>query len=608
MLRLAVLLALLIPAASAQAPRSRPVILPDTAAADTAAADTAAADSARRPTPRRAATPTEAALGRLGAALRQGVAPEGPFPALDARFAGVTYVPRGGTADAIDALVAMRRAGVRAARTPLIADTLVLAAASRLGIALYQDLPVEGLPAATLAGRTAEVEALLIRALARGRRYPAARHYGLASGADTSDPDARPYLDRLTAVAHAAGAETYFLTRFPRTDRAAASVDLVLLDASDADPVALLRTWRAGHETPAGLASVGATVVPGRDGGWRTPGSPAAQARHLENVLNALVALDRPPAVTFLGHWRDVPDDGDLDVRARVSGVRDGLHDAAGAPRPALAVARGFFTGTQRVFAIDAGSEASDAAPRGRSALLVLAWTLVVGLGLFMVGAPRMGTLVPRYFARHDLYREAVARGYDLSAAETIALGLGLSVAFGIVGAAVLRALSRTEALVAAVSSWPVGMQGRLIELLGQPLVTVLVLALVALAWGMIQLVWLFVVSGRRRVRVEQALSLVVWSRWAWVPLMALALLLAGVGPQTATALAPALVGLGVLAETVALYRSMLDLAAVARVPPARALGLGFGVPLVLAAAGLVALALTASAEATFVWHLATRG
>ena len=583
------------------APRAVPRPAPRAASGDSATADTT-----RPAPPPRPATPTEAALGRLRTALVRGVAPAGPFPALDARFAGVRWTLPAGRAAAIDALVAMHRAGVRAVRTGIVADTLVLGAATRLGVALYQDLPVEGLPAATLLARTGAAARVLERALARGRPYASARHYGLATGSDTSDPRARPYFEALTALAHAAGARTYYETRFPRSDRLSGSVDVVLLDATDVDPAALLAAWRARSPTPAGFASLGATVVPGRDGGWRTPGSAAAQARRLENALSGLLSLAEAPAVTFAARWQD--DDESTGVRARVSGLRDGLLDTDADPRPAFAVVRGFFTGTQRVFAVDAGADVSDAAPRGRSALLLLGWTLVIGLGALMAAVPRVGTLVPRYFTRHDLYREAVQRGYDLAAGQTAAIGAGLAVAFGIVGSAALRAMGRTDALVAAVSSWPPGVQNRLVELLERPLLLVAVLALAGGVWGMLTVVWLVVVAAPRRLRAGQALSLAVWSRWATVPLMSLALLLAGVGPQTATVLAPALLGLVLLAEVVAGYRMMLDLTAVTRVSPARALIVGFGVPFVLFLAALATVGVAASAEAAYVWHLATRG
>ncbi|HEX8299571.1 MAG TPA: hypothetical protein VF594_10475 [Rubricoccaceae bacterium] len=552
---------------------------------------------------RRPPTPVEAALGRVWAAVAAGLAPAGPFPALDARFAGVVWDAPANRARAVDDLIAMRRAGVRAVRTEIVADTLLLSVASRLGIAFYQDLPVYGLPTADLLAQTDAAGRVLAAAIARGRPYAAARHYGLATACDTSDPRARPYAERLTEIAHAAGATTYIETRFPQSEQLAASVDLVLVDGADG-PTEAIAAWRAARDTPVGLAGVGADVVPGRDGGWRTPGSASAQARTLETALTALLSLTRPPAVTFVGRWRDV--EARLDARARVSGTRDGLHDASGTPRPVLRVASGFFTGTQRVFAFDAGPDASERT--GAPGLLLAGWLLVVGLGVFMVAAPRLATLVPRYFGRHDLYREAVQRGYDLSAGQTALLGLGLAAAFGIATASALRALGRTDALVAATASWPAAAQERLVGLLGHPLGLAAVLTLLALAWGLLNLMWLGVLVGRRRLRPGQAVSLVVWSRWAWAPLMAAALLLAGLSPQTATALAPAILGVGLLAETIAGYRMLLDFASVTRVPLGRALAVGFGLPFALAIAGLVWLSVAARPEAAFVWHLATRG
>ena len=567
---------------------------------DSLRSDSLSADSlaARRPP-----TPIEAALERVRAAVVAGLAPAGPFPALDARIAGVAWAVPRRRAQAVDDLVAMRRAGIRAVRTGIVADTLLLGVASRLGLALYQDLPVSGLPAADLLARTDAAGRVLAAALARGRPYPSARHYGIATACDTSDPRGRPYAERLTAMAHAAGARTYLETRFPRSEQLAGEVDFVLVDGADG-PAEALAAWRASRETPAGLTGVGAGIVPGRDGGWRTPGSASAQARTLETALVALLSLADPPAVTFLGRWRD--DTAARDARARVSGERDGLHDADGTPRPALRVAAGFLTGTQRVFAFDAGPDASERT--GAPGLLLLGWVLVVGLGVFMVAAPRVATLVPRYFGRHDLYREAVQRGYDLSAGQTATLGLGLAVAFGITAASALRALGRTDALVAATASWPAAVQERLVGLLGYPLGLAAVLAGIGVAWSLANLVWLNVLVGRRRLRAGQAMSLVVWSRWAWAPLMAAALLLAGLSPQTATALAPAILGVGLLAETVAGYRMLLDFAAVTRVPLGRALAVGFGVPFALAMAGLVWLSVAAAPEAAFVWHLATRG
>ncbi|PAP75497.1 hypothetical protein [Rubrivirga marina] len=592
MSRLTALAALLLAASlSAQTPPARPAPSADSAAVDSTAPSAPASASPR---------------ARLDSAA---LAPRGPFPPLDPSLAGVVWNAPADAEAAVADLVAMRRAGVRAVRTELIEETAVLDAASRLGIALWQDLPIEGLPALFLRARTDEAAQLLAEALDRSRPYSAARHFGLAQSSDTSDPRARPYFEALTELAHDRGAEgtqTYYVSRFPVDDRSARTVDLVLLDARDGDPVALLRRWRTEHDTPVGLASMGTGVRPGQPGGWRTLGTEAAQARTLENAFTDLLGLSEPPAAAFVYRWRDTDADRvERDQRAEVTGTRFGLLGPGDEPRPALDVASGFWTGRQRVFAFDAGSEARQ--ERRASPLLLIGWGLVLGLGVFYAGAPRLGSLAPRYFGRRDLYREAVQRGFDLSAFETSGLALALTLAAGVVGTSVLRALARTDALVAATSSWTLDGQARLTSLLGQPLLLVGVLALAYAAWLLLNLIWLNVITGRRRLRPAQALSLAVWCRWGWFPLMILSLLLGSIDPQLATVLAPTVLGVGLLIEVVAGYKMMWDLQAVTHAPPARAILLGFGLPFLLAVAGLVALGITSRDEIGFLWHLATR-
>ena len=533
----------------------------------------------------------------------------GPFAPLAPALAGVVWdVPPDAEAAAAD-LVAMRRAGVRAARTGLVEDAEILQLAGELGIALWQDLPVEGLPAPFLTRRTEPVAALLAQALDRARPYPAARHFGLARASDTSDPRARGYFEALTDLARqrgAPGTRTYVVSRFPDSDRVAESVDVVLLDARDADPVALLRRWRRAHDVPVGIASMGVGVRPGQGGGWRTLGTEAAQGRALETAFSDLLTLADPPEAAFVYRWRDANEDVvERDQRAEVSGTRFGLLGEDDEPRAAFEVAQGFWTGRQRVFAFDAGSEARQ--QRRASPLLLIGWGLVLGLGLLYTAGPRLSGLASRYFGRRDLYREAVQRGFDLSATETTGLAVVLSLAAGVVGAAALRALARTDALVAATASWTVEGQARLTGLLGSPLLLVLVLALAYAVWLVLSLIWLNLISGRRRLRPAQALSLAVWARWAWIPLMILSLVLGSIDAGLATVLAPAFLGLGLLIEVVAGYRMMWDLQAVTYAPPARAVLLGFGVPFVLALVGLGFLTATSREELGFLWHLATR-
>ena len=160
---------------------------------------------------------------------------------------------------------------------------------------------------------------------------------------------------------------------------------------------------------------------------------------------------------------------------------------------------------------------------------------------------------------------------------------------------------------MAATASWSVEGQERLTGLLGHPMLLVAVVALAYAAWLVLTLIWLKAINGRRRLRPAQALSLAVWSRWAWIPLMVVSLVLGSIDAELATVLAPAMLGLGVLVEVVAGYRMMWDLQAVTYVSPARAVLLGFGVPFLLAVGGLAALAATSSDEIAFLWHLATR-
>jgi hypothetical protein len=609
--RLPALAALLLAATlSAQTPPAPPAdsAAIDSAAIDSAAIDSAAIDSAANASATADSTAPASAspLARLDSAA---LAPRGPFPPLDPSLAGVVWNAPDDAEAAVADLVAMRRAGVRAVRTGLIESTDVLAAASRLGIALWQDLPIEGLPAMFLRARTDEAARLLAEALDRARPYPAARHFGLAQSSDTSDPRTRPYFEALAALARERGAEgtrTYYVSRFPLDDRAARTVDIVLLDARDDDPVALLRRWRAARDTPVGLASMGTGVRPGQPGGWRTLGTEAAQARTLENAFTDLLGLSEPPAAAFVYRWRDADADRvQRDQRAEVTGTRFGLLGEDDEPRPALDVASGFWTGRQRVFAFDAGSEARQ--ERRASPLLLVGWGLVLGLGVFYAGAPRLGSMAPRYFGRRDLYRESIQRGFDLSAFETSGLALALTLAAGVVGTSVLRALARTDALVAATSSWSLDGQARLTSLLGQPLLLVGVLALAYGAWLLLNLIWLNVITGRRRIRPAQALSLAVWCRWGWLPLMILSLLLGSIDPHLATVLAPTVLGVGLLLEVVAGYKMMWDLQAVKHVPPARAILLGYGLPFLLAVGVLVALGFSSRDEIGFLWHLATR-
>ena len=297
-----------------------------------------------------------------------------------------------------------------------------------------------------------------------------------------------------------------------------------------------------------------------------------------------------------------------MDQRAEVEGIVYGLNGAEpdSLERPALDVVRGFFTGTQRVFAFDAGNVVSET--RTAALMVFVGWLLLMGMGMLYWLTPRFGVLSSKYFGRHDLYRESIQRGYDLNAGLNAMLGLALSLAGGVAGASVLRALGRTDALSTAVSSWTLDAQARLNQLLGEPLLLVLLLALCFGLWLLFNIFWLYVLTGRRhRIRAQQALTLVVWSRWPVVLLMIWAMMLAAMPPRAATALAPLLLFVWLGVEIVATGRMLNDFAHVTRVPMQRAMLLGYGAPLGVIGVILIVLFIGGQAELGFLWHLATR-
>ncbi len=528
----------------------------------------------------------------------------GPFEPLAAPLTGVVWAAPDSVEAAIDDLVAMRQAGVRAVRTGLLPGR-VLGAADRLGIAVAQELPIADLPAERLIASLPQAEARFARALDLARQHPSARLFILARGVDTSDLRARPYFERLSALARERGPEgtrTAYLTRFVDDDRAADAVDLVLLDARGTDPLALLRRWRARHDTPVGLGAWGMGVAPGREGGWRRAGTEAHQARTAERTLDALLTMDAPPEAAFLSRWRDREERG---VRAEVAGLRYGLQDAEGVRRPAMSVASGVFTGRQRVFAFDAG-DASRA--RGSGLLVLLGWALALGLGALLAASPRLGGLVPQYFGRRDLYREAIQKGYGLSGGVTAGLAAFLSLAVGLVLATVVRAFGATDALAVATAGWEADAQSRLADLLGSAALLGLLLAVVYAAWLLFNVVWVGILAGRRRrLRTVQALSLVVWTRWPWLLLLIGAMAVASLSGPAAGPWAATLLVLALVIESIAAYRTMVDLTYVGAVSPARALGIGFAFPFLLLLIAAVAFLISAGAELGFLWHLAVR-
>ena len=533
-------------------------------------------------------------LVSTAAPAQQADAPAESAPGATAR--GVVWYQPDDLDAALRDLRAMRDAGVTAVRTDLVTRASILRTADLFGLELYQGLAVADLPAARLADTLAFAQRELSAALALAQGHPSARAFGLARFADTSTPEACTYFRTLADLVRSdgpPGAQTYYVSRFVEDDVCAETVDLVLLDAREREPLALLQRWRAAHETPVGIGFFGAPVNDGVEGGYRTPRSPAAQARFLENGLDALLSLEPAPAAVFIFRWRD-------GVEAPF-----GLLSQANTQRRAYDVVRGFYTGRQRVFAIDAG--AAPIAREGASTFVLLGWGIVILLALLLWLAPRFRQIVPRYFTRHAYYRETLQRGRAAEDWANLGLAVAVVLSAGLIGAVALEAATQTVVIEATMSGLQPLTQARLLRVLDTPWAAILMIGLIYSVWLVLNMVWMLILAGKRhRIRPAQALTLAVWSRWQVLALMVGAVLLAAQSEETLRWV-PLLLSLWALAEFAASVRMLYDFGRVTRVSMPRALVLGLGVPMVLAAALGLGAFLVARPELSFLWHLATK-
>lgn len=517
---------------------------------------------------------------------------------------GVVWDVPADSTQALDDLAAMAEAGVRVVRTGVVEREFVLAAASRRGLVLYQDLPIRTLPAVRLRDTLAFAERTLADALARSAAHPSARHFGLATGSDTSDPAACVYfarLQRLVRETGPPGATTYYVSRFVEDDVCADEVDAVLFDVLDADPAALMGRWRARSDVPVGLAA-GAAVRPGRDGGHAVPASAEAQARELETHLRA--ALDAAPWVLLAYRWRDSGQEGAL-LATSVSATEYGLHDGDGQPRPALDVARGLFTGQQTLFAIDAGVTPAGQRP---SLLVMVGWLLVLALAYLYWLTPTFQVLATEHVARPSMYQDAVRRSRGVEGWPTAAMAGVLALGVGVIWAIALRTLGQTDVLGLLVAGLPPNVLRGLNTLLQQSMLLVIVLASLYALAQLFNVVLMAVLARANRLLPAQALTLTVWARWPVLVLLFAAMVLASQPPSLSLAVwALGLLGLWAVAELVGQLRALVDLGGVARVSLGRALGLGFAVPFALGILTLGFIAAATRPELRFLWHLVTR-
>jgi hypothetical protein len=540
--------------------------------------------------------------------------------AQPAPMRGIVWTPPAEIDQAVEDLRTMRAMGVQAVRTPLVQDERLLTLADSLGLRLFQDLPLEALPAAGLRDTLAYTTRVLRLALDQAQEHPSARHFGLPGYSDTSDSAACAVFEALADVVRShgpPGSRTYYLSAFIEADRCASAVDVVLLDARDVpEPIALLMRWRAAHgraEPPrVGLGALGTWVRPGAEG-LRQPHSPERQARYLETHLGHLLPDGARPlpdsaaaTAVFVHRWNDLlldHPDPTLDPEAPYL-HRYGLHAGVDDPRPAREVVRGLFTGRQRVFAWTAGPDPSPGAPR----LVVLGWGVILLLGLCYAFLPRFRYMVPRFFLAHGFYRESIREGRDVvpwaSAVMLIAVALGI----GVAGSALVEAVRQEEAFQVLYRALPVAAQEAGVVLLAQPW---MLAVLLGCFHALILALWATLLAGVARryylLMPGQTMTLVVWPQWPVLVLMLGGMVLPALPESTALQVVPWLVGAAGVGFMYSIGRTLNDYAHVTRVPGLQIAGLVLASPLVILSVVVIFTALEMRPTVQFVWHLATR-
>ena len=323
-------------------------------------------------------------------------------PGQGSPLKGVVWTPPSDISEILADLSTMRALRVEAVRTGLIEDVRILMIADSLGLMLFQDLPTVWLPASALLDTLPHAQRLLQAAMERSRPYRSARHFGLASASDTSDPAACAYFHILAAqVERLPDAQSYYRSLFIEEDQCAGAVDFVLLETlGEEHPMGKLRRW--SHPVPVGLGSVGRLAVP-EAAGLLHPNSAASQARYLETHLNVLLDGEETIAV-FVYRWRDAPQN------TRLGGTY-GLISSKGVKRAAFDVVQGIYSGTQRAFAFSLGVPPQRSFPWHMAA----GWLAFGLFGLMYYASPRFSFTLRRYFTSHSFYMQSILSGRELS-------------------------------------------------------------------------------------------------------------------------------------------------------------------------------------------------
>lgn len=487
-------------------------------------------------------------------------------------------------------LLKIHEAGVEAVRLPWVTDNALLEVADTLGLRLFQDMPLEFLPADVLLDTLEYAKRLVWQATLVSLRHPSAQHFGVSTKSDTSIPRACEYFEQLAE--EASEFALYYTTAFLEQDQCSEHVDLVLVDVRKGyTPASSLENW-AGS-TPIGFASIG-QKVDDETLGLRREYSPESQARYLENHLPSL--LESTAEVIFVYRWQDFAD----------TGPQWGLIDAADRERPAYSVLRGIYTDTQDIFAFDMGSH-----PRKKPAgSLILAWIVCFLVVILCFWFRRFSEILWRYFLSRALYRETLYRECALlggaSFVFVVAQGL-LAAAAILIFIEAFAELRLTEAIAAPLNPY---IRSRMANLASSP--SLLVLVTVA-AYLMFQLLSAtFGALGARKAINTSTEQFFVISGMAYIPmalLIPMVMIAPSLNPDRFGQLALVIALTWIAVKVYCIAGSAMDCAAFGR-GQARGSSLGIlTLPFLSAVTFVILLALPDTRDyLNFYWHLIFRG
>ena len=513
---------------------------------------------------------------------------------------GVAWEIPGDYQEAAQDLLEMKLMGVNMIRTGNLFDAGLLSMADSLGIVFYRELPFFGLNAKSLADSLSVADSLVNLLLEAGKGHRSAGPIGLARNSDTSSAGACEGLKRVRDKIRAAGGQAYYVTSFIETDACSSNVDFVLLDALDIEqPHTLLERWRSSHETPAGFARIGTSVIAGREAGTLIEGSPQFQARFLENVFAGLKDTGVP--LVFVHRWKD-----EIFSQQQIPdpyGRNYGLYNRAKDPRPALYVMRGVYLGVQETFVFERGNPPL----RPLHWFALVGWLLLSMMAVIYTGSPRFRSTIPRYFFAHGFYRNAVREAREVLPITSTAILTITGLSIGLIATHVITSVRDTKLVLHMFAMMDSTMRSSLTLVLDAPFVLAILMgsgALISMALWMG--LWIMASGRRSPLYPSQALMLAVWPRWQVLFILPIAMTFESVGnvPLWAVML---LGGTWIGCAYWATIRTAFDLYKVARIGPGVALLIWVFNPLILGSLIFTGWALFHLDQITFLWHLAIR-